>query len=206
MTRGPRFIFFAISAGVFAGALAKWSDENGPDLIGDLGTGFAVWVAIVATIGWFSRSPLRAGTVSALFFLAMNTTYYAWAAFVLGYPFELQSLAWFVLAAVVCPPLSAAMNMARGRELIGPVALGAAASLVLITGPLQQIWLKRTGALAPFAPDRTAEGVLNVIMAIALTLFAKSPRGVAIAFTTAVLLYWPIQTLFYEISMRLPLP
>lgn len=206
VTRGARYLIVALSTGAVAGLIAKWSDENGPQWLGDLGTELPFWVALATAIGWFASSRIRAAVSAGLFFLAMTAAYYGWAHVALGHPFEPASLIWFALAAGACPLLSAAVNAARPRRTSGPVALGAAAAVVAATGSVRGLWLQVTEGLGEDAPSRAAAGILDVALAVALVLLARTPRGVVVAATAAVLLFWPVDVLYDTVSSRVPLP
>ncbi len=205
MTGRARPAFLALATGASAGCVAKWSDEHGPDWLGDLGTELSFWVFIAVLVGWLTGSLAQAAVTSAVFFVTMTASYYAWSVFVLGFSFESASLIWFALALSACPLLSASMHAAR-RDSPGSVALGAAAALVAASGSVRTWWLQLIGALGEEHPDHTVGGLLNVAMVVTLVLLARSPRRILLAGLAAVVLFWPVATLYGTVSSRIPLP
>jgi hypothetical protein len=103
-------------AGLVAGVAAKAADESGRRWAADLGSYPAAWVLAVALIGWVAPSPRAAAVRAGVFFAAMTVAYYAWAALVLDFGWDVRLLvAWLVLSATAVPLTAAAVRWATRR-------------------------------------------------------------------------------------------
>ena len=147
-------------AGIIAGIAAKAGDESGWRWAADLGSYPAAWVLAVALTGWRAPS-LRAAAVRAgVFFAAMTVAYYAWAALVLDFGWDVRLLvAWLVLSATAVPVTAAAVHWATRRTGWLPGALLAMAAAITLGG----------GALAD-AGDHPVQAGADVLIAVVLVV------------------------------------
>jgi hypothetical protein len=166
----------AAALGVLAGVLAKVADESPIPWAGDLGSYPAAWVLVVALLGWSAPTWLTAVLRAAVFFAAMTVAYYAWAAEVLDFGWNVRLLAtWLVLSGTAVPATAVAVWWASRRAGVLPGALLAlAAGMDLAGGVLQRQYWIWTGA----QPNLVAQPVQAVVdVGVALVLVLVLPRN-----------------------------
>ena len=138
-----------------AGIAAKAGDESGWRWAADLGSWPAAWVLAVALIGWRAPTVRAAAVRAGVFFAAMTVAYYAWAAVVLHFGWNVRLLvAWLVLSATAVPLTAAGAHSATRRTGWLPAALLALAAGITLGG----------GALGD-AGDHPVQAVVDVLVA-----------------------------------------
>jgi len=166
-TRAPsraRALPLAAAAGVVAGIAAKAADESGRQWAADLGSYPAAWVLAVAVIGWAAPALPAAAVRAGVLFTAMTVAYYAWAALVLDFGWDVRLLvAWLVLSATAVPLTAAAVSRATRRAGWLPGAVLAMAAGTTLGA----------GALAD-AGDHPVQAAADVVVAVLLV--AVLPR------------------------------
>ena len=157
---GARALPLAALAGVLAGIAAKAGDESGWRWAADLGSYPAAWVLVVALVGWRAPSLPAAAARAGVFFAGMTVAYYAWAALVLHFGWDVRLLvAWLVLSATAVPVTAAGVHLATRRSGWLPGALLAAAAGITLGG----------GALTE-AGDHPVQAVVDVVVAVVLVV------------------------------------
>jgi len=170
-TRGSAPLALAAGGGVLAGIAAKAADESPWRWAADAGTYPAAWVLVVAVIGWAAPSPGVAALRSAAFFAAMTLGYYGWAAAVLGFGWQPDLVAiWLLLSATAVAATGAVVHWATRRAGWLPGALlGVPAGLVLGSGAVRQTWLRwNDPALAALVPARPVQTIAELVTVVAL--------------------------------------
>ena len=154
----------AAVSGVLAGIAAKAADESGHRWAADLGSYPAAWVLAVALIGWSAPSGRAAAVRAAVFFAAMTVAYYAWAALVLHFGWNVRLLiAWLLLSVSAVPATAVAAHWSTRRSGWLPGALLAMAAAITLGG----------GALGN-AGGHPVQAVADVVVAVLLV--AVLPR------------------------------
>jgi hypothetical protein len=157
--------------GVLAGVAAKVADESGIGWAADLGSYPAAWVLAVALLGRFAPTRVAAVARSAAFFAAMSVAYYAWAAEVLDFGWNVRLLiAWLLLSVTAVPATALAVWWAARRSGVLPGALlGGAAAIVLAGGAVWEQVQTWTGA-QPSLVGHPVQAVVDVVIALVLVL------------------------------------
>ena len=167
-----RWLLWAAVAGVLAGIAAKAADESGWSWAADLGTFPAAWVLAVALIAWWAPTPAAAAVRAGVFFGGMTVAYYAWAASVLDFGWDVRLLvAWLLLSATAVPLTGAVLAAATRRA--GPVAgalLGVPAGLVLGSGAARVEWLRwvQPDVVLPTRPVQVVAEVVTAVVLVAV--------------------------------------
>ncbi|MGY2003559.1 DUF6518 family protein [Blastococcus sp. SYSU DS1024] len=179
-TRGvalPRLAGLAVLGGV-AGVAAKLGDESGWRWAADLGTYPAAWVLVVALIGRFAPGVASAAVRAAVFFAAMTAAYYGWAVVVLGFGYEPELIAaWLLLSATAVAVFAAVCWWASRRPGPLPGALLAlAAGTALANGAVRGFWLERTGSDVVLHPVQAVVEVAVVLVVVLLLPRRRSTR------------------------------
>lgn len=142
--------------GVLAGVLAKAADESGRSWAADLGSYPAAWVLAVALLGWSAPTWAAAVSRSAVFFAAMTVAYYAWAAEVLDFGWDVRLLViWLLLSVTAVPATAVAVWWVTRRAGVLPGALlGLAAGTDVVVDAVFPV-----GSRRPFRELATRHGV-----------------------------------------------
>ncbi len=157
----------------------------------------ALWVLVMATIGFRAPTAISAALWALAFFVAMCFAYYTWAVLVLGFGRGNELYAWLVLAVTAVPLLSASAWWAtRRRGVLPGIVIGSLAALVLASGAAWRVGLHFAGHL-PSHATRPVQAAVEVGMVL-VVLLAFPRHSTTRAWAVAVLLpvAWMVPRLF----------
>jgi hypothetical protein len=167
-------------AGLLAGMLAKWMDEDGPAVLGSAGGWLAwllsllgVWAFTIAMVARSAPSPSHAAVRSSAFLLAMCVGYYGFSQVVFGFSGVRLLELWCVLAVTVAPLLATGLCWAVRSPRRSAAAEVVTALVAAI--PLGVLVAEAVSLAAPPANGDVPALVDLVLAAVLVWLLPRNP-------------------------------
>lgn len=179
--RAAEVVGWLMIAGLLAGMLAKWMDEDGPAVLGQAGgwlgwllSLLGVWVFTIAMVARSSPSPSHAAVRSSAFLLAMCVGYYGFSQVVYGFSGVRLLELWCVLAVTAAPLLAAGLCWAVRSRRRGAAEVVTALVAAIPLGVL----VAEAASLAAAPANGDAPAVVDLVLAAVLVwLLPRNPRA-----------------------------